>query len=174
MKKLALIIVLVIAVFAAASGVIAYQLFNSPTPNATPTPTSMVTINPTPTPSADQNSPIPVTPTPETTGGGNDFLNPTPTPKPTITPGSTYNDYFITLTVTSAHGNPSPTQGQQYVPAGTKITAQVNSPVTENGVTYICTGWTGTGSVPIRGEGNSVTFTLQEYSSNITWLWTTA
>jgi hypothetical protein len=36
--------------------------------------------------------------------------------------------------------------------------------------TWTCTGWTGTGDIPEKGVGNSVTFDIQNNSS-ITWIW---
>jgi GTPase SAR1 family protein len=43
--------------------------------------------------------------------------------------------------------------------------------VTENGVIYVCTGWTGTGSVPASGSGFwTPTFSLTQGSS-LTWNW---
>ena len=53
---------------------------------------------------------------------------------------------------------------------GTSVTASVASQVTENGVTYDCVGWSGTGAVASSGSSNSVTFTMTTTSS-ITWNW---
>jgi hypothetical protein len=75
-----------------------------------------------------------------------------------------------TLTVFSAHDNPSPAIGNHLYDDGDSVTCSVTSPVTEFGVAYVCTGWTGTGSVPSSGSGSSVTFTISEDSS-ITWNW---
>ena len=73
--------------------------------------------------------------------------------------------------VLSMYGSPSPTSG--WYDAGSSITASVNSPVSgPTGTRYICTGWTGTGSVPPSGTDTSVTFTLNA-PSNITWNWKT-
>lgn len=75
------------------------------------------------------------------------------------------------LTVTSPHGSPTPTSG--WFDAGTEITASVTSPWSGSaGVQYVCTGWTGTGSVPASGTTTSVSFTINEPSS-ITWNWKT-
>jgi len=74
------------------------------------------------------------------------------------------------LTVTSPHDTPTPISG--YVDAGT-ITASVTSPWPgPPGTRYVCTGWTGTGSVPPSGTTTSVTFTINAASS-ITWKWKT-
>jgi len=75
------------------------------------------------------------------------------------------------LEVTSTYGSPTPTSG--WFDDGTSITASVNSPVSgPPGTRYVCTGWTGTGSVPASGSTTSVTFTISEPSS-ITWNWKT-
>jgi len=75
------------------------------------------------------------------------------------------------LTVTSPYDAPTPTSG--WFDAGTLITASVTSPVSgPAGTRYLCTGWTGTGSVPSSGTATSVTFTINAPSS-ITWTWKT-
>ncbi len=75
-----------------------------------------------------------------------------------------------TLTVVSAHGSPDPAVGAHTYTSGDSVTASVTSPVTEGGVTYTCTGWTGTGSVPVVGTDTSATFTIS-VDSTITWNW---
>ena len=75
-----------------------------------------------------------------------------------------------TLTVFSAHDNPSPAVGDHLYDEGDSVTCSVTSPVTEGGVAYVCTGWTGSGSVPSSGSDSSVTFTISQDSS-ITWNW---
>ncbi|MBS7634645.1 hypothetical protein KEJ34_04000 [Candidatus Bathyarchaeota archaeon] len=73
------------------------------------------------------------------------------------------------LTVSSAYGSPYPTSG--WFDAGSNINASVTSPVSGDvGVRYVCTGWTGTGSVPPSGSDMNVTFTINA-PSNITWNW---
>lgn len=74
------------------------------------------------------------------------------------------------LTVSSAHGDPSPAIGQALHESGW-ITCSVADVIT-NGIWYQCTGWTGTGSVPASGTTNSVDIQLNE-SSTITWIWQT-
>jgi hypothetical protein len=75
------------------------------------------------------------------------------------------------LTVNSAYDSPTPTSG--WFDAGTSITASVSSPVSGgSGIQYVCTGWTGSGSVPSSGSGTSTTFTINAPSS-ITWNWKT-
>jgi hypothetical protein len=75
-------------------------------------------------------------------------------------------DYF---TVSSPYDSPTPTSG--WFNDGTNITETVTSPVAgPTGTQYVCTGWTGTGSVPASGTATSVTFTITQPSS-ITWLW---
>lgn len=75
------------------------------------------------------------------------------------------------LVVTSDYGAPTPTT--QWFDEGATITASVASPVSgPTGTRYVCTGWTGTGSVPPSGSTTSVTFTINQPSS-ITWNWKT-
>jgi len=75
------------------------------------------------------------------------------------------------LTVSSPYGSPTPVSG--WFDAGTSMSASVNSPAAGSIVTeYVCTGWTGTGSVPASGTANSISFTIDQPSS-ITWTWKT-
>ncbi|MGA2309378.1 MAG: hypothetical protein ABSG57_07505, partial [Candidatus Bathyarchaeia archaeon] len=75
------------------------------------------------------------------------------------------------LTVTSAYDSPSPVSG--WFDSGSGITESVTSPVSGgSGVQFVCTGWTGTGSVPASGSGLSLMFTIAT-PSNIVWNWKT-
>jgi hypothetical protein len=75
------------------------------------------------------------------------------------------------LTVSSARDSPAPTSG--WFDNGTIIPASVTSPASGTpGTQYVCTGWTGTGSVPASGSNANVTFTITQ-PSNITWNWKT-
>jgi uncharacterized repeat protein (TIGR02543 family) len=74
------------------------------------------------------------------------------------------------LTVTSPYGSPTPASG--WFDAGTPITTSVGSPVAATIVQYVCTGWTGTGSVPASGAATSVQFTIDQ-PSTVTWNWAT-
>ena len=75
-----------------------------------------------------------------------------------------------TLAVSSTHDSPNPSLGSHSYNSRSSVTCSVSSPVTEGGVIYACTGWTGTGSVPSSGSGTSTTFTITQDSS-ITWNW---
>jgi len=75
-----------------------------------------------------------------------------------------------TLTVSSAHDSPNPSNGPHTYNDGSSVTCSVSSPVVEGLVSYSCTGWSGTGSVPSSGSVTSVTFTITQDSS-ITWNW---
>jgi hypothetical protein len=73
------------------------------------------------------------------------------------------------LAVSSPNGSPTPTSG--WFDASSSVTASVTSPWSgSTGTRYICTGWTGAGSVPPSGTGSSLTFTITQ-SSSITWNW---
>ncbi len=75
------------------------------------------------------------------------------------------------LTVTSPYGSPTPTSG--WFDDGANIVASVTTPWTgPTDTRYVCTGWTGTGSVPPSGGGPPATFTITQ-ASNITWNWKT-
>ncbi len=76
------------------------------------------------------------------------------------------------LTISSDFGTPLPEVGQITCKEVTSISANVSEPTMENGIRHVCTGWTGTGSVPASGTGTNVTFLILENSS-ITWNWTT-
>jgi hypothetical protein len=78
-----------------------------------------------------------------------------------------------TLTVSSAHDTPIPGNGPRTCDHGEWVTCSVTSPVTEWFTTWYCIGWTGTGSVPSSGIGNSVSFPITE-DSTITWNWVTS
>jgi hypothetical protein len=91
------------------------------------------------------------------------------------TSGNVVGNYIVQgqiqyyLAVSSAYDSPTPMSG--WFDSGTSITASVTSPVAgPAGTQYVCTGWTGTGSVPAFGSTSSVTFTINQASS-ITWTW---
>jgi hypothetical protein len=75
------------------------------------------------------------------------------------------------LTVTSPYASPTPASG--WFNAGTGITASVTSPASgPTGTQYVCTGWSGTGSVPTSGSGTTTSFTITQ-ASTIAWNWKT-
>ena len=80
----------------------------------------------------------------------------------------------VVLTVNSSHDTPNPAVGNHDYVVGEVVTCSVTSPADEAaGTKYICTGWTGTGSVfPSTGTDTSVTFTMN-VDSTITWNWKT-
>ena len=63
------------------------------------------------------------------------------------------------LTVSSPHDSPSPVSG--WFDSGSSITESVTSQVSGgSGTQYVCTGWSGSGSVPASGTSSSMTFTI--------------
>ncbi|OQX89509.1 MAG: hypothetical protein B6D65_02800 [candidate division Zixibacteria bacterium 4484_93] len=77
----------------------------------------------------------------------------------------------VTLTVYSDYGTPAPSVGTHEFPSGTEIFCTVDDSVVSADERHICTGWTGTGSVPSSGTGSTTpTFTMTE-NSTITWNW---
>ncbi len=86
----------------------------------------------------------------------------------TIT-GAYKTQYY--LTTTSTHGSPSPLSG--WLDNGSSITEFVGTPISSgSGSQYSCSGWSGSGSVPISGNASTVTFTVSA-PSTITWNWST-
>ena len=79
------------------------------------------------------------------------------------------------LTVASAYGSPTPPLGANIYPAGQPITCSVSSPATwsdsQTYVTAICTGWVGTGSVPLSGTTTNTDPFMLTADSTITWQW---
>ena len=76
------------------------------------------------------------------------------------------------LVVESDWGTPVPGAGTHALFFGDSVTATVVEPEAAEGVRRVCTGWTGTGSVPAAGRGTNVVFALQEDSS-LAWNWQT-
>jgi uncharacterized repeat protein (TIGR02543 family) len=77
----------------------------------------------------------------------------------------------FSLTVVSLYDAPDPTVGVHWYAPGTTIDANVTSPATgPGGEREVCTGWTGSGSVPAHGNTTAVTFVIAAPSS-ITWNW---
>jgi hypothetical protein len=68
------------------------------------------------------------------------------------------------LAVNSQYDSPSPTSG--WYDNNTGITAFVSSPASG----FICSGWSGTGSVPTSGSSSATTFAITA-PSTITWNW---
>jgi hypothetical protein len=86
----------------------------------------------------------------------------------TIT-GNYKTQYY--LTVTSPYGSPTPTS--RWFDTGTSLTASIITPwAGPTGIRYLCTGWTGTGSVPTSGTLSTINFAINQPSS-ITWNWKT-
>ncbi|UCH31809.1 MAG: hypothetical protein JSV05_10075 [Candidatus Bathyarchaeota archaeon] len=86
-----------------------------------------------------------------------------------IITGNYKTQYY--LMVSSPYGLPTPTSG--WFDEGASITASITSPLPgPPGTRYICTGWTGTGSVPTSGEDKSTSFVMNQASS-IIWTWKT-
>jgi hypothetical protein len=74
------------------------------------------------------------------------------------------------LSVFSAHGLPIPGVGSWLFDEGDGVTCQIAPYWPEGEVVWVCTGWTGTGSVPPNGNGIMVSFFINE-NSTITWNW---
>jgi hypothetical protein len=77
------------------------------------------------------------------------------------------------LSVASAHGSPVPEVGTSTFAWKSAVTCSVEAVVTEGGTNYTCTGWSGTGGVPVTGRSNSFTVVLIDLASSIIWNWAT-
>ena len=82
----------------------------------------------------------------------------------------TVTEVKVSLEVATAHGTPTPAAGATEWSWGDTVTASVAADAPVDGVRYVCTGWTGTGSAPASGTGTNVTFTIAEDSS-LAWNW---
>lgn len=71
------------------------------------------------------------------------------------------------------YGTPLPYgYGIQEVTKGTVLTNLVSNPAPVGGTRYVCTGWSGSGSVPTNGTGTNVVVTVNT-NSTLTWQWLT-
>jgi hypothetical protein len=118
-------------------------------------------------------SPLVVTPNGEqyllTGVSGNSTASSLTASEATTITGAYKTQYY--LTTTSLYDSPLPTNG--WYDSGSSISAFVASPVSgDSGTQYVCTGWSGTGSVTNSGSTSAVTFTISA-PSNITWNWKT-
>jgi uncharacterized repeat protein (TIGR02543 family) len=75
-------------------------------------------------------------------------------------------------TIISEYGDPIPAVGTYHGYHGTVLTNSVTARVSLGTTQHVCTGWTGTGSVPASGGGTNVSFTITADSS-IVWHWAT-
>ena len=82
----------------------------------------------------------------------------------------TVSEIRIAFAVESEQGMPAPTNGVHFLSWGAEVPASVVTPEPTNGVRHVCTGWTGTGSVPESGTETNVTFTIKA-DSTLVWNW---
>ncbi len=76
------------------------------------------------------------------------------------------------VSVVSPHGVCLPPAGVASFPHGSNITFWVSGFESMGTTQYVCTGWTGTGSVPLTGGTTNVSFSITNDSS-IVWNWAT-
>lgn len=86
--------------------------------------------------------------------------------------GVAFAERKLALAVSSERGTPAPARGTSFWSWGDVVSASVAAPPEANGWQFVCTGWSGTGSVPASGTIPSVAFLIEEDSS-IAWNWTT-
>ncbi len=78
--------------------------------------------------------------------------------------------FALEFEVFSEHGDPVPSGLQNYA-FSSEVTASVQEMIiVDVNTRIICTGWTGTGSVPATGTENTVSFTIY-VNSTLTWNW---
>ncbi len=80
---------------------------------------------------------------------------------------------LIDVTVASDYGDPTPPRGTTRYPIGTTINFEVEDTIYDvSGVTrYVCTGWTGTGSLPApSGDSSHFEWVVTE-DTEIEWQW---
>ena len=84
----------------------------------------------------------------------------------------TVDNRDYTLTVVSARGTPVPSLGTHNYAWRTTITCSVDAAVSKKGTNATCSGWTGTGSIPVSGYSNNTSAViLTNVDSSITWNW---
>lgn len=75
---------------------------------------------------------------------------------------------LVPLSVSASAGSPMPAAGTTNFLYGDAVAASIAMPEAVGGTRTVCTGWTGTGSVPASGAGSSVSFVI-ETDSSLTW-----
>ena len=78
----------------------------------------------------------------------------------------------VKLSVSSEFGTPDPAAGTYVLCYGDSAAASVAEPAGTVDMRRVCTGWSGTGSVPASGAGTAVSFTVTNDSS-LVWNWRT-
>ena len=78
----------------------------------------------------------------------------------------------LSLAVSSAYGTAVPAAGTTQYGYNDQVSARVAAPAAANGTRRVCTGWTGTGSVPASGTATNVSFRITE-NSTLRWNWRT-
>jgi hypothetical protein len=80
----------------------------------------------------------------------------------------------LKLVVVSPYGTSLPPVNTNAYGYATDLTPALLTPTVTQGTTrYVCTGWTGTGSVPASGTGTNLPLILLTEDSTLTWQWTT-
>ncbi|MGD9781919.1 MAG: TIM-barrel domain-containing protein [Kiritimatiellia bacterium] len=77
------------------------------------------------------------------------------------------------LAVASAQGACAPPAGTNVYAHGTLVSCIATSPVAVGPTQFVCTGWTGTGSVPASGSGAAVPAFALTNDSALAWQWGT-
>jgi hypothetical protein len=76
------------------------------------------------------------------------------------------------LEVIGGRGASSPPSGLHRYPRAAAVTCMAEAAAVSGATQYCCTGWAGTGSVPVSGTSNVVSFTITN-DSTLAWLWQT-
>jgi formylglycine-generating enzyme required for sulfatase activity len=76
------------------------------------------------------------------------------------------------LTVASEHGTPVPNLGTNLYAWSASVTCSTATAVVDQGINWHCSGWNGSGSVPLSGSTNTTgEIVLTNQNSTITWNW---
>jgi hypothetical protein len=85
-----------------------------------------------------------------------------------------YPGSAVRLIVTSPYGSTEPPVGTNAYGYAADFTPTLPTPTVTLGTTqYVCSGWTGTGSVSPSGTGTNLPLVFLTDDSTLTWLWTT-
>jgi len=76
------------------------------------------------------------------------------------------------LLVSSLYGTPSPSAGANLYAWSSTVTCSIDPTAIEGLTNWICSGWTGSGSVPVSGDAvNTGSVILTNLNSSIVWNW---
>jgi hypothetical protein len=100
-----------------------------------------------------------------------------------VTPSGTYTNLSqgvlvrhpdnTVLTVVSVHGAPQPAAGTHAYAYGDLVACAAPATVTGGGTQYVCSGWSGSGTLPASGSPANAPTVLLTAPSTLAWNWNT-